>query len=47
MPSHDDTPKTRTESKKQGKKGGGPYSTKHVRAVEALKAAKAAATQTQ
>ena len=37
MPSHDDTPKTRTERKKQGKKGGGPYSTKHVRAVEALK----------
>ena len=24
-------PRTRTETKKQGKKGGGPYSAKHIR----------------
>lgn len=29
-------PKTRTESKKQGKKDNGPYSAKHVRQAEAL-----------
>jgi len=28
-------PKTRTESKRQGKKGGGPYSAKHVRLAAA------------
>ena len=28
-------PKTRTESKKQGKKGTGPYTAKGVRAAEA------------
>jgi hypothetical protein len=33
-------PKTRTESKKQGKKEKGPYSAKHVRAAEALAATK-------
>jgi len=27
----DRDPRTRTETKKQGKKGGGPYSAKHVR----------------
>lgn len=27
-------PKTRTETKKQGKKDKGPYSAKHIRAVE-------------
>lgn len=29
-------PKTRTETKKQGKRDGGPYSAKHVRRLEAL-----------
>ena len=29
-------PKTRTETKKQGKKDKGPYSAKHVRAAERL-----------
>lgn len=29
-------PKTRTETKKQGKRNGGPYSAKHVRRLEAL-----------
>lgn len=33
---HDDTPKTRTEQKRSGKKDKGPYSAKHVRAAEAL-----------
>ena len=33
-------PKTRTESKKQGKKDKGPYSAKHVRATETLAATK-------
>ena len=32
-----DTPSTRTELKRQGKKGGGPYSSKHIRAAEALR----------
>jgi hypothetical protein len=32
-------PKTRTETKKQGKRNGGPYSAKHVRRLEALVAA--------
>ena len=32
-----DSPLTRTEKKKQGKRGGGPYSSKHVRAAEALR----------
>jgi hypothetical protein len=38
----DDAPKTRTETKRQGKKDTGPYSAKHVRAAEALAAARAA-----
>ena len=29
-------PKTRTESKRQGKKDGGPYSAKHVRLAAAV-----------
>jgi hypothetical protein len=29
-------PKTRTETKKQGKKNGGPYSAKHVRRLESI-----------
>ncbi len=29
-------PKTRSETKKQGKRGGGPYSAKHVRMAEEL-----------
>ena len=29
-------PKTRTETKKQGKRNGGPYSAKHVRRLETL-----------
>jgi hypothetical protein len=33
-------PKTRTESKKQGKKDKGPYSAKHIRATETLAATK-------
>jgi hypothetical protein len=32
----DRDPKTRTETKKQGKKGGGPYSAKHIRMAEEL-----------
>jgi len=32
-------PKTRTETKKQGKRNGGPYSAKHVRRLEAVLAA--------
>jgi hypothetical protein len=32
-------PKTRTETKKQGKRNGGPYSAKHVRRLEAIVAA--------
>ena len=32
----DRDPRTRTETKKQGKKGGGPYSAKHVRMMEEL-----------
>jgi hypothetical protein len=31
-------PKTRTEIKKQGKRDGGPYSSKHVRLLEAVMA---------
>jgi len=31
-------PKTRTETKKQGKRNGGPYSAKHVRRLEAIMA---------
>ncbi len=34
---YDDGPKTRTETKKSGKKGMGPYSAKHVRMVEAVR----------
>lgn len=40
---HDDTPKTRTELKRSGKKDKGPYSAKHVRAAEALAERRAAA----
>jgi hypothetical protein len=40
----DNTPRTRTEKKKQGKRGG-PFSAKHVRAQEALMAAAAAANK--
>lgn len=39
----DDTPRTRTELKRGGKKDKGPYSAKHVRAAEALAAKRAAA----
>ena len=35
---HDDTPRTRTELKRAGKERQGPYSAKHVRAAEALRA---------
>ena len=35
-------PRTRTESKKQGKKDKGPYSAKHVRQAEALAEKRAA-----
>ena len=43
MPAHyDDGPKTRTESKKSGKKDMGPYSAKHVRMVEAVRATRPA-----
>lgn len=34
MPGYDDTPKTRTEQKRSGKKDKGPYSARHVRAAE-------------
>ena len=34
----DDAPRTRTETKRQGKKDKGPYSAKHVRAAEAMAA---------
>ena len=34
-----DEPKTRTERKKMGKRDGGPFSAKHVRATEALTSA--------
>jgi hypothetical protein len=37
MPSHnDDPPRTRTETKRSGKKKQGPYSAKHVRITEGL-----------
>ena len=44
MPFHDDHPEPRLRTDK-GKKGGGPYSSKHVRAMEALKEAKATASK--
>ena len=37
-----DPPKTRTETKKQGKLNGGPYSAKHVRLQAELAAIRAA-----
>ncbi len=40
---HDDTPKTRTEQKRGGKKDKGPYSMRHVRAAERLLAERRAA----
>ena len=45
MPSHDDTPQTRTEQKRSGKERQGPYSARHVRAAEALREARQAAAK--